>query len=304
MPQPDSYSSFGTFEKIDAAERMVFGYASTPDEDNQHDIVPHEAMKAAWPDYSVWNNVRLMHRPEPVGVVKAHRFDERGTWIAAKVVDDDAWNKVREGVLKGFSIGGKVLERHGKIIKRLMLSEISLVDRPANPNAKIELFKLYDDKEPTMIEDQKPEGNAEAKDDDVQKTDGVAKADENALAKVDGALGKVDGAIAKVEGAIAKVDAVEIRVDTALAKAEGRLAKTEGELAKVTGELAKVSALLQKALDLPADDGAAVTSVAKTDDVQKGTGIEPEKPLDPTDTAGHMAKALANPGIIGFAKLS
>jgi hypothetical protein len=70
--------------------------------------------------------------------------DHKGLHIAAKVVDDEAWEKVKEGVYKGFSIGGRVTQRdpgNRKIITGLELSEISLVDRPANPDAIIDLYK-------------------------------------------------------------------------------------------------------------------------------------------------------------------
>ena len=52
--------------------------------------------------------------------------------------------KVVEGVYKGFSIGGRVTARDAQakhVITGVDLLEISLVDRPANPEAVIELFK-------------------------------------------------------------------------------------------------------------------------------------------------------------------
>lgn len=298
---------FAKIDRVDADERMVYGYVSTEALDGDGEIVEKAAVREAWDDYARYGNIREMHGPSAAGVMKVFRHDDKGTWIGAKIVDDSAWAKVVEGVYKGFSIGGRKLSKIGNRIKKVLIREISLADRPANPEAVFTLFKI--DKEPTMTDAEKAAADAAAND-DVQKADGgsseggAGRADEGSLAKVEGALGKVDGAIAKVEGAIAKVDAVEIRVDTALAKAEGRLAKTEGELAKVSGELAKVTALLAKALDLPADDGVAVTTVGKTDDVKKASGATPEPELDPKDTVGAMAKALGNPGVIGFAKLS
>jgi hypothetical protein len=54
--------------------------------------------------------------------------------------------KVEEGVYKGFSIGGSVPpggrnKDDPKIIEQLKLSEISLVDRPANPDCVVTLYK-------------------------------------------------------------------------------------------------------------------------------------------------------------------
>ncbi len=79
--------------------------------------------------------------------IKEADIDHKGLHIAAKVVDDDAWEKVKEGVYKGFSIGGRVTQRdpaNRKLITGLELSEISLVDRPANHEAMIDLYKRGD----------------------------------------------------------------------------------------------------------------------------------------------------------------
>jgi hypothetical protein len=51
---------------------------------------------------------------------------------------------VTTGVYKGFSIGGKVLARDSKdkkIITKIALNEISLVDRPSNPEARFDVWK-------------------------------------------------------------------------------------------------------------------------------------------------------------------
>jgi phage head maturation protease len=74
-----------------------------------------------------------------------------GLWLGAKIVDDSAWKKVKEGVYKGFSIGGKKLKvvpdfdvNLNKAITRIkeyLLTEISLVDRPANPLATFSFIK-------------------------------------------------------------------------------------------------------------------------------------------------------------------
>lgn len=131
--------------KRDEEQRMVYGYASTPDEDSQGDRIESAAMAAALPDYMKFGNIREMHQPSAVG--KAHDISvdhTGGTYLAAKVVDDVAWKKVKEGVYNGFSIGGVVKERDGNVIKGIKLIEISLVDRPANPNTTFDLYKCED----------------------------------------------------------------------------------------------------------------------------------------------------------------
>jgi HK97 family phage prohead protease len=135
---------FAPIAKIDEAQRLVFGYASTETLDNQGEIVKKEAIEAALPDYMRFANIREMHQPSAVGVAREAELDDKGLHLVAKIVDDEAWAKVIEGVYKGFSIGGRVTERDAAarhIITGVDLLEISLVDRPANPEAMIELFK-------------------------------------------------------------------------------------------------------------------------------------------------------------------
>lgn len=130
--------------KVDEAKRMVYGYCTTESVDSHGEIVSKEAIRKAWQAYMEYGNVREMHQPSAVGVTKEYSHDEVGTWIGVKVVDDTAWEKVKEGVYKAFSIGGRVTLKVDNIIKGLILSEISLVDRPACPDAKITVIKIDD----------------------------------------------------------------------------------------------------------------------------------------------------------------
>ena len=130
--------------KIDEEQRMVYGYASTEAMDLQGEQVSKDAIAAALPDYMKFANIREMHQPSAVGVAKQAQMDDKGLSIAVKVVDNSAWEKVKEGVYKGFSIGGRMVEKVGDMITNLTLSEISLVDRPANPEALITVWKAAD----------------------------------------------------------------------------------------------------------------------------------------------------------------
>jgi len=135
---------FVPLEKYDEEKRLAIGYASTPALDSQGEIVKREAVEAALPSYMRFANIREMHQPSAVGVAQEADLDARGLRIAAKVVDDDAWEKVKQGVYKGFSIGGRVTARDPndhRVITGLELTEISLVDRPANPEAIIDVYK-------------------------------------------------------------------------------------------------------------------------------------------------------------------
>lgn len=131
--------------KVDAEQRMVWGYASTEAEDDQGETVSREALAAALDDYMRFANIREMHQPSAVGVAKEAGVDDRGLYLGAKIVDGAAWQKVVEGVYKGFSIGGRVTARDPadrRLITALRLTEISVVDRPANPDAVFDCWKL------------------------------------------------------------------------------------------------------------------------------------------------------------------
>lgn len=130
------------FAKTNDEERMVYGLCTSEAKDSQGEIVTRKAIRKAWEEYMEYANIREMHQPSAVGVTKEYEHNDEGTWIGVKVVDDTAWKKVKEGVYKGFSIGGRVLKKSKNIIEEITLAEISLVDRPANPDAKFSAIKV------------------------------------------------------------------------------------------------------------------------------------------------------------------
>lgn len=133
--------------KVDSEQRMVWGYASTEALDDQGEIIRRDALEAALGDYMRFANIREMHQPSAVGVAKEANVDDKGLYLAAKIIDDEAWEKVVQGVYKGFSIGGRVTARHPadrSVITALTLTEISVVDRPANPDAVFDCWKASD----------------------------------------------------------------------------------------------------------------------------------------------------------------
>jgi hypothetical protein len=150
---------YAVISKSNAEQRLVYGIASTETIDPQGgvwdgqpyvgDLVDQDAIKGALNDYMEWANVREMHGPSAAGTAVDAKVVKGKLHLAVKVVDDSAWKKVKEKVYKGFSIGGKVLEavvetiggRPIRRIKKMRLTEISLVDRPANPDARILIWK-------------------------------------------------------------------------------------------------------------------------------------------------------------------
>lgn len=140
------FEKFLKITKIDDEERMVFGYASTPEMDSDGEIIKVEALEKALPDYLQFPTLREMHQAKAIGVTKNAEIrngkgQKEGLYIGAKVVSDEAWKLVKEGVYKAFSIGGNVVKRVGKVIEDIDLIEISLVDVPANKGAVVELWK-------------------------------------------------------------------------------------------------------------------------------------------------------------------
>jgi hypothetical protein len=139
---------FGEITKVepqDDGALKVTGVASTGAVDEADERVLPQAMKAALPAYMRFGALREMHGLTAAGATLTAEVGEDGaTRIEALVVDPVAVRKVQLGVYKGFSIGGKVLERDPadrRVITKLKLNEISLVDRPCNPEAVIDMWK-------------------------------------------------------------------------------------------------------------------------------------------------------------------
>ena len=136
---------YAPIAKVDADERMVWGYASTDAEDDQGETITRDALAEALAGYLKFANIREMHQMSAVGVAEEAAVDGKGLYVAARIVDPRAWDKVVSGVYKGFSIGGRVKARDPadrSVITALTLTEISLVDRPANPEAVFDCWKV------------------------------------------------------------------------------------------------------------------------------------------------------------------
>ncbi len=135
---------YAPIAKVDAQERMVWGYASTEAEDDQGEIITRDALAEALAGYLKFANIREMHQMSAVGIAEAAAIDDKGLYVGARIIDPHAWDKVTSGVYKGFSVGGRVKARDPadrNVITALTLTEISLVDRPANPEAVFDCWK-------------------------------------------------------------------------------------------------------------------------------------------------------------------
>jgi hypothetical protein len=139
------YGAIQKVEPLDDGTVRVYGIATSEAVDEQGEIVRADAMRAAIPEYMRFPALREMHQLSAAGTtLEAEVCDDGTTRIVAHVVDPVAVAKVKNQVYRGFSIGGRVLQRepgNPKTITGLVLNEISLVDRPANPEAVFDCWK-------------------------------------------------------------------------------------------------------------------------------------------------------------------
>jgi hypothetical protein len=156
------FADLSKVEEQDDGSLKVFGVASSGARDEAGEIVSPQAMKAALPGYLAFGAIREMHQPSAAGTaLEVHVDDDGFTRLTAHIVDPIAVAKVKAGVYKGLSIGGKVLQRDPKdpsTITALKLMEISLVDRPCNPEASINMWKADGVFEPDDFELEAPDG--------------------------------------------------------------------------------------------------------------------------------------------------
>ncbi|HVA13442.1 MAG TPA: XkdF-like putative serine protease domain-containing protein [Stellaceae bacterium] len=266
---------FLPLEKLDREQRLVYGYATTEARDSQGEVVTRAAIEAALPAYMQFANIREMHQLSAVGVVKSADLDDKGLRLSAKVVDDDAWAKVKEGVYKGLSIGGRVTQRDAlnkSLITGVDLTEISLVDRPANPEALIDAYKAAGgavgkvgarNSEADLARIQSMHdtavalgascpGHAAVGDDAGDQASDGADAGNDAVD--DGAAGEEMLAVAGGRGdLLAKLD----RLGTRIAALSKRVEKQAGLLQKIADEPAPPKYLTARGIEKAADGAAA-----------------------------------------------
>lgn len=179
------YAEIAKMEAQDDGTVKVWGYASSEAVDSDGEIIAAEAMKAAIPDYMKFGAVREMHGSNAAGTaIEINVEDDGRTFFGAHIVDPVAVTKVKTGVYKGFSIGGSVTARdelNKSQITGLKLTEISLVDRPANPDAVFTCFKAdkpKDDEEVADKDDKPSDKSDEEKGDKPKDGDKEPKAED------------------------------------------------------------------------------------------------------------------------------
>jgi len=140
------------FTKVNREKRTVSGFATLDNLDQTGDVVTAEASLKAFESFR--GNIREMHGSNAVGKMVSFKpetfYDPttkefyNGVYVDAYISKgaQDTWEKILDGTLAGFSIGGKIMDSENEVnksngktvrfIKEYALMELSVVDSPAN----------------------------------------------------------------------------------------------------------------------------------------------------------------------------
>ena len=257
---------FVPIRKVDEEQRLVYGLATEEVVDKSDEIMDYATSK---PLFEKWSgdiskatsgkslgNLREMHQPSAVGKLTDIQFDDATMQIpiCVKVVDENAWQKVLEGVYTGFSMGGSYVKRWDDPdrpgVKRFTANpcEISLVDNPCVPTAHFQVIKADGATEERMFKMYEP-------------TNEEVAARASTLAK---AAGNEAGWAGFIEAAI-----VELKAEHA-----GKLAVVEEPVVEQTEPEPEPEPVVEEpaadkaALPTPAEPSAGLVQVWKTTDGQ------------------------------------
>jgi len=161
----DKFNFSFPINMVKKEQRIISGIATADNVDKSNDIVDFAASEIAFKNWQ--GNIREMHAPIAVGKAISYKpikmKDADGKEYNAIEVEayiskgaESTWQKILDGTLRAFSIGGKIMKKEilaGKlhnnrpinIIKQYELGELSLVDNPANALATIDLVKMNTD---------------------------------------------------------------------------------------------------------------------------------------------------------------
>lgn len=141
---------------------IVSGVCSSESVDSDGEVILSQAIADAIPEYMKFGAVREMHNRSACGTALSMMVVNDKTMFEALVVDPIAVKKINMGVYKGFSIGGKITRRNElnkNVIEALQLVEVSLVDRPANPESVFTMVK-FDEAESVEPQNEPVENSA------------------------------------------------------------------------------------------------------------------------------------------------
>ncbi len=282
--------------KIDKEKRIVTGVATADNIDTAGDEVDFNGSVEA---FSKWiGNVREMHGKKAVGksleyrptTVEINGETYRGIEVDAYISKGapDTWEKVLDGTLRGFSIGGGVIEktseydeklkRKKNVIKKYELGELSLVDNPCNPAAMLSMVKMADGNLEVVMPGEKYQ-IFYCSDDKVAKANNsecmycdtpmkeIGYADNFSLEIINKMIANTDGSI--VLEKVTVVDEVtKAAKDTKADDEEDALDNSADEAAEGETESGKKSKKVKKSIELQNND---------TDDIVSNTDLSNER---------------------------
>jgi hypothetical protein len=178
-------TSYFAIEKADRhadGTLTVYGKATDDALDIDKQICDGDWLDRAMPHwFKSGGNIREQHSNIAAGVATDYELKSDGHYITALVVDPVSAKKVEHGVLKGFSIGIKnprVIQdskaANGRIVDGQIV-EVSLVDRPANPNCQLVLAKSAGEDETVIQVEELIETEETVEDNVLQSSDNLEK---------------------------------------------------------------------------------------------------------------------------------
>ena len=311
------------FAKVDAERRIVSGFATLDNLDKQDDIVTQEASVAAFEKFK--GNIREMHQPLAVGKLVSFKQDRyfdpatkkfyNGVYVSAYVSKgaQDTWEKVLDGTLSAFSIGGNIhkwddaidetTQKAIRIIKDYDLFELSLVDSPANQLANILSVQKNSEGQTTVTG-----SSSEVVVENVfwDSANGIVSLSENdsEVSPVDGTQMKNIGFVEKSDNE--KAEMIKFLVDSAKGISTIKMTKEENTMTEntipVTDASVETTTLgVTDGADSVVEDAPETTSVEGTPTLDEA--IAEEQAAEPnTDPEDNPSEATAVADIVDVKK--
>jgi phage head maturation protease len=304
------------FQKAtDETERTVVGFATLDNFDQTGDIVLAKASEEAFRAFR--GNIREQHnKHNAVGRMIACEPAEytdpstgqtyRGVKVAVRISKgaQDTWEKCKDGTYSGFSIGGAIIDqedvydsargRNVKVITKYRLTELSLVDNPANELANFTtVYKSIDSSEDELQKDFStknlfwcPVDNWAAKSQDSSYHCG--KCGEN-MARV-GVINENENVGEKITKVLSELNITMEGVNTQVAN---EIEKTADDAVNAPAEEAKTEAVVEEVVVETAEDAPVVEEASEEEaPVEEVETEEAEVTTDDTKINYDAVKAL------------
>jgi hypothetical protein len=250
---------------VDVERRIVSGFATLDNIDKQADIVTTDASVKAFSKFR--GNIREMHQPTAVGKMISFKEDKyfdpeskkfySGVYVSTYISKgaQDTWEKVLDGTLSGFSIGGKMNKEVSPMTDTTETAVEEIVEKSDDvveeaqvapeADAEVEKSDSLDEKgagydksadEEKMEDEEKSENSEETKSEDEEaEADEVSKSDEivDAVADIKSTLTSAFSDLAEtVKSLHEQVNALTKSLDNA----NGELNAVKQEVAAAKGE--------------------------------------------------------------------